>query len=83
VGFGDLADDRESEAAPSVGAGAGLVEPVEAVKESLPMLGGDAGAFVDDRQPCPTVAPPGGQPNACPDRGVAEGVVDEVRQRAP
>src|SRR5829696_9407278 len=74
--------DRQAEPGAAAGGGAGRVGPVEALEDPLGLLGGEAGAVVDDLDGGPGAAVEGGGPDPDLDRaagrGVGEGVVDQV-----
>src|SRR5829696_2201901 len=76
--------DRQAEPGAAAGGGAGRVGPVEALEDPLGLLGGEAGAVVDDLDGGPGAAVEGGGPDPDLDRaagrGVGEGVVDQVGQ---
>src|SRR5215217_5895767 len=60
--------DRQAEPGAAAGGGAGRVGPVEALEDPLGLLGGEAGAVVDDLDGGPGAAVEGGGPDPDLDR---------------
>ena len=77
----DLVDDRETQTAAAVIAGARLIEPDESLQHPLSFGFRDARAVVIDRQP--RLAAVLGQAQIDPARRMPGGVVGEVAHHAP
>ena len=77
----DLVDDRETQTAAAVIAGAGFIEPDESLQHPLPFGFGDAGPVVVDRQP--HLVTEIGQSHIDAVRRMPAGVFDEVSDHPP